>query len=369
MAVAKKKKPTVKKTLPESKAAKQDSGPRKFRSVIMRPVVALRKRVNGLLARRPHRSFRRTRRRDYVRPLRLPGYWALTDSVRKILWRHKMLITLLVVSYALLTVLLVGMASQDAYTQMSEILRTTGDDVFAGDLSNVGEAGLLLFSGITGTLSGAMTEAQQIYAGLLLLFTWLTTVWLLRAILAGKKPKLRDGMYNAGAPILPTFLVGLLLLVQLLPVALAIVGYTAASTTGLLNGGIEAMLFWSVALLLGTLSLYWITSTFFALIIVTLPGMYPLQAIKAAGDLVVGRRIRILLRLLWAALIVAVLWLVIMVPLILLDTWVKGMLPAIEWLPVVPVALLAMSTITVIWVASYVYILYRKVVDDDAAPA
>jgi hypothetical protein len=58
-----------------------------------------------------------------------------------------------------------------------------------------------------------------------------------------------------------------------------------------------------------------------------------------------------------------------MVPIILLDTWIKGMLPAIEWLPVVPVALLVMSTLTVVWVASYVYILYRKVVDDDAAPA
>lgn len=367
MAVAKKK-PTVKKSPPKAKAVERN-GKQKFRALVMRPVNAIRRRVNTLLVRRPHRSFRRTRRRDYVRPLRLPGYWALTNNVRVILWRHKVLITLLVVAYGLLTVLLVGMASQDAYTQMSEILRTTGDDIFAGDLSNVGQAGLLLFSGITGTLSGAMTEAQQIYAGLLLLFTWLTTVWLLRAILAGKKPKLRDGVYNAGAPILPTFLVGLLLLVQLLPVALAIVGYTAASTTGLLNGGIEAMLFWSVAILLGTLSLYWVTSTFFALIIVTLPGMYPLQAIKTAGDLVIGRRIRILLRLLWVALIVAVLWLVIMVPIILLDTWVKGILPAIEWLPVVPVALLVMSTLTVVWVASYVYILYRKVVDDDAAPA
>ncbi|QQG51180.1 MAG: hypothetical protein HZB75_01590 [Candidatus Saccharibacteria bacterium] len=368
MAVAKKK-PAVKKSLPKTAVAKKQSNKQKLRAVVMRPVAAVSRRVKSLLARRPHRSFRPTRRRDYVRPLRLPGYWALTNNVRVVLWRHKLFISLLVVSYGVLTVLLVGMASQDAYTQMSEILRTTGDDIFAGDLSNVGQAGLLLFSGITGTLSGSMTEAQRVYAGLLLLFTWLTTVWLLRATFAGKKPKLRDGLYNAGAPILPTFLVGLLLLVQLLPVALAIVGYTSASATGLLNGGIEAMLFWSVALLLGTLSLYWITSTFFALIIVTLPGMYPFQAIKTAGDLVVGRRIRILLRLLWVALIVAVLWLVIMVPIILLDTWIKGMLPAIEWLPVVPVALLVMSTLTVVWVASYVYILYRKVVDDDAAPA
>jgi hypothetical protein len=58
-----------------------------------------------------------------------------------------------------------------------------------------------------------------------------------------------------------------------------------------------------------------------------------------------------------------------MVPVILFDAWLKGVLPALEWLPLVPVALLALSSLTVIWAASYVYLLYRKVVDDDAKPA
>jgi hypothetical protein len=45
---------------------------------------------------------------------------------------------------------------------------------------------------------------------------WLTTVWLLRNILAGHKIKLRDGIYGSGSPILPTFLVSLILIVDLM---------------------------------------------------------------------------------------------------------------------------------------------------------
>jgi hypothetical protein len=342
---------------------------KKVQNIVMKPVKKLKSRIHGFLIRRPHRSFRRTRRRDYVRSLKLPGYWAFTNTVRKVLWKQKWTFTLLVVTYGALTVALVGMASQDSYTQLSETLRDTGSQIFDGNLNSLGEAGLLLISGATGAMSASLTEAQQIYAAILLFFTWLTTVWLLRAVMSGHKPKLRDGLYNAGAPILSTFLVGLLLLVQLLPIALAFVGYSAAMATNLLDGGVESMLFWTVASLLAALSLYWITSTLIALVVVTLPGMYPMRAIKTAGDLVVGRRIRVLLRLLWMALMLVILWAVIMVPIILLDTWIKGIWPVISWLPVVPIALLVMSTLTVVWVSSYVYILYRRIVDDDAAPA
>jgi hypothetical protein len=62
-------------------------------------------------------------------------------------------------------------------------------------------------------------------------------------------------------------------------------------------------------------------------------------------------------------------WLLVMVPVILFDAWLKGVFPSIRWLPVVPLALLMMSTLTIVWSASYVYLFYRKVVDDDAAPA
>jgi hypothetical protein len=119
---------------------------------------------------------------------------------------------------------------------------------------------------------------------------------------------------------------------------------------------------------LAVMSLYLITSTFFALIIVTLPGMYPMTAIKTAGDMVVGRRLRILFRLIWMLFCVALLWIVIMIPVIMLDSWVKSTWSTVNWLPVVPIFLLAVSSATVVFVSSYIYLFYRKVVADEADP-
>jgi hypothetical protein len=321
------------------------------------------------LTRRPHRSFRRTRRRDYIRSLQLPGYWGFTTYVRKTLLQHKKVFLLLTLTYAILTGVLVGIASQATYTSLTTAIHQTSSDLFSGSLGQIGQAGLLFLSAITGDLNGNLTSVQQVYTGLIILLTWLTTVWLLRNILAGHKVKLRDGLYNASAPLLSTFLVAILLLVQLLPVAIAALGYQAAQTTGLLSGGIEAMLFWTVAGILVLLSLYWITSTFIALVVVTLPGMYPIEAIRTAGDLVIGRRIRILLRMLWLGLSVAVLWVVVMIPIILFDSWIKVLFPAIQWLPIVPVVMLVLSSVTAIWAAGYIYLLYRRIVADDSAPA
>lgn len=334
-----------------------------------KPLAKIKDRADSYLKRRPHRSFRRTPRRDYARSLDLPGYWAFASYVGKTLWTNRNTFILLALTYALLTVLMVGMASQSTYTTIVDTLNTAGGDALNGGWGEIGKASLLFATAATGGLSQTLSDVQQVYAGLILLLAWLTSVWLLRNILAGRKVKLRDGLYSAGSPILSTFIVLMVFLVQMIPMALALVGYGAALASGLLLGGVEAMLFWIVAGLLTTLSLYWTTSTFFALVIVTLPGMYPFRAIKTAGDLVIGRRLRILLRFLWMVTSAIVVWALVMIPIILLDSWVKGVWPAIEWLPTVPVVLLILSSLTVVWVSSYVYLLYRKVVADESAPA
>lgn len=341
----------------------------KQKTRLLVPFIKIRQRVKTFLASRPHRSFKRTFRYDYVRSLELPGYWKFTSEVRRMLWKNRRLFGLLTLTYALISGILVGMASQDTYSQLREMLQGAGSEIFSGNLGELGKAGLLLTTGVMGSLNQAPTDVQTVYSALLVILAWLTTVWLLRAIFAGQKLKLRDGLYASGAPIVPMMLMSLAFVVQLIPIALAAIGFTAATSTGLLDGGVEAMLFWVVALLLSVLSIYWVSTTIFALIVVTLPGMYPMRAFKVAGDLVTSRRIRILLRYAWLLGITVALWALIMIPVILLDSWFKSGFPALEWLPIVPVILLALSSMTVIWVAAYVYMLYRKVVDDDALPA
>lgn len=323
-------------------------------------------RFSNFMKRRPHRSFRLTRRRDYIKPFNLPGYWSFTNYVRKILWDNKKLFLLLTLVFSVLSGVLVGMASQETYSALAGLLTETGAELFEGDWSKAEQAGLLLLSIMSGGAAGSLTEGQQIYGVLVGLMVWLTSVWLLRNILAGRKVQLRDGLYNSGAPIVATFVVFLVLMVQALPAVLAFIGYNAALASGLLAGGVEAMLFWFAAGLLVILSLYWITSTALALVMVTLPGMRPFEAIKTSGDLILGRRVRVLMRLIWMVIITAVVWVIISLPIVMLDLWLKQLIPALEWLPLVPLTLLLLGSASVVWMSSYVYLLYRKLVDNGA---
>lgn len=365
MPTATKKKPTTNKK-PASKNTVRGRGSLGW---ISERRAAIGRHIQDFKSRRPHRSFRLTRRRDYARSLQLPGYWAFSNYVFHTLWENKRLFGLLTLVYAVLSGFIVGVASQDVYTQLGDTLKETGGDIFEGNMGQIGQAGLLLAATISGGANATPTEGQQIYGAIFVLLAWLTTVWLLRNTLAGHAVRLRDGIYNAGAPIVATFFVAIVLIIQLLPLGLAFLGYSAAVSSGLLSGGVAAMVFWMVASLLAVLSLYWVTSTIIALVIVTLPGMYPMRALRTAGDLVIGRRLRILLRLLWMLLGIVVIWAVVMIPIVIFDTWIKGVWPAIANFPTIPLVLLAASSVTVVWAAGYVYLLYRKVVDDDALPA
>ncbi|MBC7512518.1 hypothetical protein H7142_02580 [Candidatus Saccharibacteria bacterium] len=280
-----------------------------------------------------------------------------------------MLFIKLIAVYTLLGAIFVGLSSQDSYAQLSELLDTTGTKVFSSGWGTIGQAGLLLFAGLSGGLSQQLTDVQQIYSALILLLTWLTTVWLLRSILAGKRPTIRDGLYNAGSPIVSTGIVLLALIVQLLPGILALIVASSAASTSLYESGFMAMIVTILAGLFVVLSAYWSVATFIALIVVTLPGMYPLRALRTAGDIAIGRRVRLLLRLLWMIVLSALVWFAIVLIMIILVRGLSIPLPWINSIPIIPIVMSIMSSVVVVWSASYIYVLYRKVVEDDAQPA
>lgn len=324
------------------------------------------KREKGFLKRRPHRSFRLTRRRDYRRSLDIPGYWSFTNSVRSLLWKNKKLFAGLALIYIVASIIISGFSGQETYSSLVQSLKDAGGDLFDGNLGGIGKASLLLTASITSGLTPDVTQAQTVMGSLAVFFAWLVTIWLVRQVMAGNKPRIRDGLYNAGSPILSTILMGFLIIIQLIPLAVAVIVYSAADTSGLLEGGVSAMLVWSAVVLLAILSTYWLSSSVMAMVIVALPGMYPMRAIKVAGDVVVGRRIRMLFRYLWLAVIVIVLWAVIMIPIILFDDWLKGFVPGLTWLPIVPFLIIAMAALTIIFVTTYIYMLYRRVMDGES---
>lgn len=326
-------------------------------------------RIKNFLKRRPHRSFRMTARRDYKRSFKLPGYWAFINIVRKFVWQNKKVFGGMVFFYVMASVVIGGFGAQDVYSDMAATLRAGSGDLFSGNFGEVGQAGLLLAVSVTQGISPNLTEAQAILGGLMFFFVWLATVWLSRNLMAGHRPKVRDALYNCGSPIISTVIIGFIIMVQLLPAAIALIVFEAAYASGFSEVGVVAMLAWIVLALFSLLSIYWVIGSLVAMVIVTLPGMYPLQAIRAAGDMIVGRRFRVLLRVLWLAAVFFVIWVIIMIPLILFDDWLKKAVPAVSWLPLVPIALFTLSSATVVFSSTYIYLLYRRLVDDDSAPA
>ena len=315
----------------------------------------------------PHRSFRRTRRRDYARPLSIEGYWAFTFLVLRFLRDNKKLFLTFTALYAVLSLLLLGLNSQEGFQTAKEELEASGGELFEGGIGQISRTGALVLSAAIGVATPALTAVQQVYAVILGLFGWLVVIWLARNVMAGAKVKLRDGLYNASSPIAALAVLVFVAVVQLIPVAIAGIIYGAAGTAGLLDGGVEAMLCWMVMGLLALISVYWLCPTFLAMAIVTLPGMYPFRALKIARDMILGRRLRIIYRLVWLLLTIIAAWVVVLAPVVLLDDLLKNFAPAVEWLPIVPVVVLLLNAVTLTWSATYVYQLYRKVVDNDAA--
>ena len=361
MAQKKPDKAPAKKITPKKSAKKSPSR-------VKRRVISATERRKQFLSRRPHRSFRLTRRRDYKRSLKLPGYWSLTVQVWQMFKKHWRTFVCLILLFAVLSMLLTSVLSQDTYQQIKDMVDEANQD---GILGSVLPVTTVFFSVLSGQMNGGgvATGSQQIIAVLIGLYAWLTTIWLLRAMLAGKKPKMRDGLYSGGGSVIALGVLMVILLVQLIPAALAVIVYGSANSSGLLDQTVALMLAAGTAILVAVLSLYWITSTIIATVIVTLPGMYPMKALRLAGDIVVGRRIRILLRLMWMILVLLIVWAVILIPIIILEGALSSAIPIFANIPTVPIVALLLTAFSVVFSAAYVYMFYRKVVEDDSAPA
>ncbi len=274
----------------------------------------------------------------------------------------------MIILYALIIIFLGIITSQSTYDSIGKLVSESLGKIFDGGVGQLLNAGMLTFSSLAVDTTSLRAE-QGVMLALLVLMTWLTAVWLLREILLGFKPKLRDGLYNATAPLISTSVVLLILLIQLSPVGIMALAYSALVSVHILTEGFGMMLFGLLAASVLTLVLYWVTSTIIALVVVALPGMYPLRAIQAASDLVVGRRLRIMLRIVWAFVYSSVVWCVVMVSLVLLERGLSSKLKWLESVPIVPFAGAFMMALLFVWLAAYIYLLYRKVVADDAKPA
>ncbi len=309
-----------------------------------------------------HRSFKRSYREDYQRDIEIPGLLHFACTTMGQIFKNWRLFLPLFLIIVFANIILVGLMSEDTYAHFQELI---SPKISAeAKLSQVSKAGFLLVSTIaTGGLAQGLSESQLIFLILIFLITWLVTIYIVRQRAAGHKIKLRDALYNALTPFISTMVVFFILLLQLLPVLLAFLVYSIAIQTNFLANPFYALVFFIFATVMGVFSLYFFSSSFFGLIAVTVPGMYPLAALRIAKTLVISRRIKVLLRLAFLVVITMFSWVVVMLPLILLDLWLKGIFSWLSGVPFIPIVLLSLVCFTMIYFAAYSYLFYRQVFD------
>lgn len=255
--------------------------------------------------------------------------------------------------------MVVGLTSElDQYGNLSDATREVVAGLSDGASRVFVATGVLFLAVLSGSLLSMLSEQQHLYRLVVFMFLWLVVVWMLRHLLAGTAVKVRDGLYNATAPLISSLLVLLAGAVQLLPLAL-----TLSLSAALLNTG--ALDQWAIAILLGVvvtallvLTLYWLVGTFFAAIIVTIPGTYPVAALRSARSLVVGYRAALLLRLMWLGMLLLLAYAIVMTPFFYADVALGISSPAL----IVSVFQL-LSVVSLLYASGYIYLLYRRMID------
>ena len=312
-----------------------------------------------------HHSFRRSYREDYGRGLKAPGLVSHAMSTLKIIFKNWKIFGGLMLIIVFMNVFCVGLMSESTYITMQDSIDESSEFLNYGEVGRVAKSAILLINNITtGGLTSDMKDIQPALVFFFTAVTLLVTVYFLRHLLAGNHPRIRDGLYNALAPLISVMLTIGLIFIHLIPVFIFVILYSTAVQTNFLSEPLYAFLFWLLSALLILLSAYLLPVSILSLMAVTVPGIYPMQAMGAVTDLVQGRRTKLIIRLLFGMLFIAVIWVVVMMPIIWLDLVLK---PNIEWLEgvaIVPFFFQVMTTFTVIYASAYVYLFYRRMLDD-----
>lgn len=291
---------------------------------------------------------------------KLPSYIAFTKQVLSELSTHRSTFGRLVIVLFVAVFFASGLTQHGVYSGLTQSTSEVSGQLADGAFKTLIEIWALFMSVIGGTLTTGLSESQQLYMGIIYLFAWLTTVWLLRHLLAGNKVSMRDGLYSAGAPLISTLVIGVVMMLQTLPFAIGAAIFSTLSSSGVLSGWLYLP---AILVIFGlvALTIYWLASSVFAAIVVTIPGTYPRAALQSAKGLINGRRAELIKRIVWLLVLVLMLFVVAVVPMIAFDA-VLGY--PFSWLVVSWVILVGVCAF--MYSSAYMYMLYRGILDERA---
>lgn len=300
-----------------------------------------------MIERRKQKKYRSFRLQKKIKPE--PRY---IPSARLLLWQSlkfiiknfKLFAVIAVVHMVVYFVLIktpqTSLSVNEIRDTISEVLGKGSEDSWKGTFTTLGTV-----LGLSSATQGGGTQAT-----IAMLLVSLVYIWAIRQLSNKQKINARDAYYQGLAPIFPFLMVLVVATVQIIPFAIAGLIYSIARTGGLFVTGLEDMAFFTIALLFGLLSLFLVTPTIIALYIVTLPGMYPMHALKSAKKIVQFQRLIVFRR-------------IIALPLLLGTFYILALLFTIRLVPSVTLYFVEiLQFIFLPIVHTYLYKLYRALI-------
>jgi hypothetical protein len=281
-------------------------------------------------------------------PGKLPSVFQIAKATWEVVWENRKLFLAICITYGLLNLILVqGLAS-------GSNISTLKADIHKGFSGHPGSlvTSFGLFAELLSSAGNNSSQTAGAYQIFLFIIISLAVIWTLREILSGHKVKMRDAFYKGMNQIIPFILVLVMFFVQLLPLFVGSSLYAIAVSSGVTVSVIEKTIFIFIFVLFLVWSLYLVTSTIFAVYIVTLPDMTPLKALRSAKALVKKRRLLLIRKIIGLPVILLVVSAVIMLPIILTVTGLA------QWV------FFILTTISILIVHTYMYILYRELLND-----
>lgn len=268
----------------------------------------------------------------------------LKDSL-KIFPQNKKIFAGITIVYAFLSLALVrGFSSVTGLPDIKDALASEGGG------SGI-DTGISLLGNLFSSGNASTSATASVYQTILIVIMSLVVIWVLRNIYASddnQKISLKDAFYKSSYPLIPFLLVIVVISLQLLPFVAGSTIYSLVLTSGLAVSVIEKLLWAGVFFGLSVWSLYLICGSVFALYIVTLPNITPLQAVRSAKDLVVGRRWIVMRKIVFLPIVLFVFASLIMLPLVL---WLTVLA---EWI------FFVLGLFSLFVIHSYMYRLYRE---------
>jgi hypothetical protein len=292
-----------------------------------------------------YRSFRLSKRIKQPKAA-LPNGFRLFKESAVFLWANKRRFGLLsLIAFLLSTIFVTGTTGGGAIIELKSLL----DGVLQGAQGKI-TTGIALFSILLTGAGSEKTETAAMYQTIVMVITSLAFIWAIRHTMADPSAKLRvrDAFYKGMYPLVPFLLVLGVIGLQLLPLVAANFLYSVVLGGGLAVTMLEQVLWLLLIGLLALLSLYLVSGSVFALYIVTLADVDPIQSIRSSLALVRHRRWSLLRKVLVLPLCMLLVAAVIIIPIIIVYA------PLAQWV------FYFLSAVGLLLIHTYLYTLYRK---------